>query len=63
MGNSIPWRCRRLPDPTPVPAGAFFRNEVATALVDYMEFYLLNYFAPAIYETERSDRERARRVR
>jgi len=38
------------PDPTPVPAGTAARNQVATSLVDYLEFYLLNYFSPAIYQ-------------
>ncbi|MEP6920742.1 MAG: di-heme oxidoredictase family protein [bacterium] len=26
------------------------RNEIPTSLVDFMEFYLLNYFKPAVYE-------------
>jgi len=38
------------PDPTVVPAGQSVRNQMATAVVDYLEFYLLNYFKPAIYE-------------
>jgi hypothetical protein len=38
------------PDPTPIPAGTPARNQVATSLVDYLEFYLLNYFSPAIYQ-------------
>ncbi|MDQ6664845.1 MAG: thiol oxidoreductase-like protein [Acidobacteriota bacterium] len=38
------------PDPTKVAAGDSVRNQMATAIVDYMEFYLLNYFKPALYE-------------
>jgi Di-haem oxidoreductase, putative peroxidase len=37
-------------DPTPVLQGQPVRNQVATAIVDYLEFYLLNYFKPAVYE-------------
>ena len=37
-------------DPTQVPQGQPVRNQIATAVVDYLEFYLLNYFKPAIYE-------------
>jgi hypothetical protein len=32
-------------------------NEVPTALVDYFEWYLLNYFKPAIYRTSDSTRD------
>jgi CxxC motif-containing protein (DUF1111 family) len=32
------------------PDGDGMVNEIDTALVDHMEFYLLNYFRPAIYE-------------
>ncbi|HWM90919.1 MAG TPA: di-heme oxidoredictase family protein [Thermoanaerobaculia bacterium] len=32
------------------PDGDSVVNEIDTALVDHMEFYLLNYFRPAIYE-------------
>ena len=32
------------------PDGDGIANEVDTALVDHMEFYLLNYFRPALYE-------------
>jgi len=39
-----------VPDPTAVPAGTPFRNQLSIALVDYMEFYLLNYFPAAIYQ-------------
>jgi CxxC motif-containing protein (DUF1111 family) len=38
------------PDPGKVAAGEQPRNQVATAVVDYLEFYLLNYFKPALYE-------------
>src|SRR5262249_33458094 len=38
------------PDPMHMPAGAAARNQMATAVVDYLEFYLLNYFKPATYE-------------
>lgn len=38
------------PDPTPVAPGDPVRNQMATAVVDYLEFYLLNYFKPALYE-------------
>jgi mono/diheme cytochrome c family protein len=32
-------------------------NEIPTSLVDHLEFYLLNYFKPAIYEQTESTRE------
>ena len=38
------------PDPMHMPVGAAARNQMATAVVDYLEFYLLNYFKPATYE-------------
>jgi hypothetical protein len=38
------------PDPGKFAAGAEPRNQIATAVVDYLEFYLLNYFKPALYE-------------
>jgi CxxC motif-containing protein (DUF1111 family) len=38
------------PDPTVVAAGQGVRNQMATAVVDYLEFYLLNYFKPGTYE-------------
>ena len=38
------------PDPTKVAEGKLPRNQVATAIVDYLEFYLLNYFKPGVYE-------------
>ena len=41
-----------VPAPSTVadPDGDGVVNEIDTALVDHMEFYLLNYFRPAIYE-------------
>jgi len=36
-------------------------NEIPMSLVDYMEFYLLNYFKPAVYE-QNNETERGRRV-
>jgi mono/diheme cytochrome c family protein len=42
-------------DPTEVGKNGQVRNQMATAVVDYLEFYLLNYFKPALYEqTERT---------
>jgi mono/diheme cytochrome c family protein len=38
------------PDPTKVAAGQIPLNQMATAIVDYLEFYLLNYFKPGQYE-------------
>jgi CxxC motif-containing protein (DUF1111 family) len=37
-------------DPSKVQAGQNPRNQMATAVVDYLEFYLLNYFKPGLYE-------------
>ncbi len=37
-------------DPGADPDGDGVTNEVDVALVDYLEFYLLNYFKPATYE-------------
>jgi mono/diheme cytochrome c family protein len=37
-------------DPTADPDGDGVRNEIPSALVDYFEFYLLNYFKPGTYE-------------
>jgi len=37
-------------DPTADPDGDGVVNEVPASLVDYFEFYLLNYFKPALYE-------------
>ncbi|MGE5275406.1 MAG: di-heme oxidoredictase family protein [Acidobacteriota bacterium] len=39
-----------VPNPAHDPDGNVSGNEVPTALVDYMEFYLLNYFKPATYK-------------
>jgi len=36
-------------------------NEIPMSLVDFMEFYLLNYFKPAVYE-QNNETERGRRV-
>jgi hypothetical protein len=38
-----------VPNPAFDPDGDVSGNEVSTALVDYLEFYLLNYFKPATY--------------
>lgn len=38
------------PDPSKVAAGQAPRNQMATAVVDYLEFYLLNYFKPGLAE-------------
>jgi mono/diheme cytochrome c family protein len=38
------------PDPTRVAEGQLPRNQMATAVVDYLEFYLLNYFKPGLAE-------------
>jgi hypothetical protein len=38
-----------IPNPAAEPNGDVSGNEVPTALVDYLEFYLLNYFKPATY--------------
>jgi Di-haem oxidoreductase, putative peroxidase len=37
-------------DPTLDADGDGVRNEIDPALVDYLEFYLLNYFKPAVYQ-------------
>lgn len=37
-------------DPTADPDGDGISNEIPTSLVDYFEFYLLNYFKPAVYQ-------------
>jgi cytochrome c2 len=48
------------PDPTPVAEGEPVRNQIPTAIVDYLEFYLLNYFKPGLYEqTEQTANGRA----
>ena len=38
-----------IPNPAGEPNGDVSGNEVPTALVDYLEFYLLNYFKPGTY--------------
>ena len=38
------------PDPSVVPVGQPAKNSINTAVVDYLEFYLLNYFKPGLYE-------------
>jgi hypothetical protein len=38
-------------DPFADPDGDGVTNEIPSALVDYLEFYLLNYFKPGTYET------------
>ena len=40
-------------DPTADPDGDGVTDEVPESLVDYMEFYLLNYFRPAEYQQTR----------
>ncbi|MBC8164283.1 MAG: thiol oxidoreductase-like protein, partial [Bryobacteraceae bacterium] len=42
------------PDPTKVAEGKQPRNQIATAIVDYLEFYLLNYFKPGLSEQTES---------
>lgn len=37
-------------DPTKTAAGQPPLNQMSTAVVDYLEFYLLNYFKPGLYE-------------
>jgi Di-haem oxidoreductase, putative peroxidase len=39
-------------DPTADPDGDGVSNEIPTSLVDYFEFYLLNYFKPATYRRD-----------
>ncbi len=48
-------------DPTADPDGDGVTDEVPESLVDYMEFYLLNYFRPAEYQQTRQT-VRGRRV-
>lgn len=38
------------PDPSKVPPGQPAKNLIDTAIVDYLEFYLLNYFKPGLHE-------------
>jgi mono/diheme cytochrome c family protein len=48
-------------DPTADPDGDGIVNEVPSSLVDYFEFYLLNYFKPATYE-QTDDTRRGRKL-
>jgi di-heme oxidoreductase (putative peroxidase) len=48
-------------DPAADPDGDGVVNEVSACLVDYLEFYLLNYFKPATYE-QNQHTERGRRI-
>jgi hypothetical protein len=43
-------------DPTADPDGDGVVNEISEAVVDYLEFYLLNYFKPALGEQTDSAR-------
>ena len=43
------------------PDGDGIVNEIPTSLVDYLEFYLLNYFKPAKYEQDQSTK-RGRKI-
>lgn len=40
-------------DPNSDPDGDSVKNEIPCSLVDYLEFYLLNYFKPGTYEQTR----------
>jgi Di-haem oxidoreductase, putative peroxidase len=48
-------------DPAADPDGDGVTNEVPASLVDYLEFYLLNYFKPATYE-QNHHTERGRHI-
>lgn len=48
-------------DPAADPDGDGVVNEIPSSLVDYMEFYLLNYFEPATYE-QTNDTRRGRKL-
>jgi Di-haem oxidoreductase, putative peroxidase len=50
-----------IPNPGADPNGDVSGNEVPTALVDYLEFYLLNYFKPATY-LQTHDTQKGQRV-
>ena len=52
-----------IPNPSFDPNGNVFGNEIPTALVDYLEFYLLNYFKPATYEQSETTRKGLRAMR
>lgn len=45
-----------VPNPAFEPDGNVAGNEIPTALVDYLEFYLLNYFKPAAYRQTEATR-------
>jgi hypothetical protein len=49
-------------DPTADPDGDGVANEVPTSVVDYLEFYLLNYFKPGHYEPRSHSTLAGRRV-
>ncbi|MBI1787597.1 MAG: thiol oxidoreductase-like protein [Acidobacteria bacterium] len=44
-------------DPNADPDGDGVKNEIPAALVDHLEFYLLNYFKPATYQQTDATRE------
>lgn len=46
-----------IPNPAFEPDGNVSGNEVPTALVDHLEFYLLNYFKPATYKQSETTRK------
>jgi hypothetical protein len=48
-------------DPLADPDGDGFKNEIPTSLVDFMEFYLLHYFKPGMYQ-QSPDVEHGRRL-
>jgi Di-haem oxidoreductase, putative peroxidase len=50
-----------IPNPNADPNGNVSGNEVPTALVDYLEFYLLNYFKPATY-LQTHDTQKGQRI-
>ena len=52
-----------IPNPAFNPDGNVSGNEIPTALVDYLEFYLLNYFKPATYEQSETTRRGLRTFR
>ena len=52
-----------IPNPAFDPNGNVSGNEVPTAIVDYLEFYLLNYFKPATYEQSEITRRGFRTMR
>ncbi len=52
-----------VPNPTLDPNGNVPGGEIPTALVDYLEFYLLNYFKPAVAQQTEFTREGLTRFR